>query len=285
VLEPIAVGNAVGAALSLVNNRLQHLAAVQLELAETPPVRANAFGLTQVLVNLLLNAADAMESKGRERHAVTVSSRLDGDKVLVEVLDTGHGIPPADIPRLFEAGFTTKPVGKGNGIGLAVSRSIISSLGGSLEAGNRPRGGAAFRISLPVMEAPLVERAAPAPQNEPGRRKILVIDDEPNLAKTLALLLSAHDVSVCTNIAEAFDLCRRQHFDFVLCDLMMPNGGGMELHARFGVESPEMRARVVFMTGGTFTEAAAQFLADVPNRRLIKPFSPDELFAIVEGPI
>jgi nitrogen-specific signal transduction histidine kinase/CheY-like chemotaxis protein len=284
VLEPIAIGNAVAAALSLVNNRLQHLATVQLELGDTPPVRANAFGLTQVLVNLLLNAADAMETVHRERHVVTITSRLDGQRVIVEVLDTGHGIPAADLPHLFDPGFTTKPVGKGSGVGLAVSRSIIGSLGGALEAGNRPGGGAVFRISLSVMEARPEERPAPAPAGEPSRRKILIIDDEPNLVRTLALLLSSHEVSACTTIADAFDLCARQDFDFFLCDLMMPNGGGMELHERFGLERPELRARIVFMTGGTFTEAATRFLAQVPNRRLIKPFSPDELLAIVEGP-
>jgi PAS domain S-box-containing protein len=284
VLEPVAVDSVVGAALSLVKNQLHHVAEVTLELAETPMMRANAFGLTQVLVNLLLNAADAMVSSERERHVVTIASRLDGQRVILEVADTGSGIPAGDMARLFDVGFTTKAVGKGNGVGLSVSRSIIASLGGTIEAENRAGGGAVFRIGLSATEEAPVSRPAPARPRAPHRRRVLIVDDEPNLARTLALLLSSHGVAISSTIAEAFDLCAREDFDFVICDLMMPNGGGMELYERFARECPERCERCVFMTGGTFTEAATRFLEEIPNRRLIKPFPPEELLAIVEGP-
>lgn len=286
-IESIPVRSVVDAALSLVNNRLQHVAELEVSLADTPPVRANAFGLTQVVVNLLLNAVDAMEAVRRDRHQLTISSRMDGEHVLLEVADTGTGIAPADLPRLFDVGFTTKAVGKGTGVGLAISRSIIASIGGSLDARNRPEGGAVFRVVLPTARRAKETRAKPPPPKEHGRRRILVVDDEPLVAKTLALLLgsqpSAHEVTVCTSVDEAFDHCLRETFDWILCDLMMPNGGGMELYDRVGKERPALRDRIVFMTGGTFTDAATKFLQEVPNRRLIKPFPSEQLLAIVEG--
>src|SRR5262249_2850083 len=157
------------------------------------------------------------------------SSRTDGERVVLEVLDTGPGIPEADLPRLFEVGFTTKPVGKGSGVGLAVSRSIIAAFGGTLDAGNRPGGGAGCRIALSGTGSAPAVRPTPAPREAPTPRRILVVDDEPTLVRTLALLLSDHDVVACTTVGEALEFCVRDDFDLVLCDLMMPNGGGMGL--------------------------------------------------------
>lgn len=284
-VEPIALRSVVSAALSLVANRLQHLASVDVDLQETPPVLVNAFGLTQVLVNLLLNAADAIEAAPRDRHVVTIRSRVDPrGKVVLEISDTGPGIPPADLARVFDVGFTTKPVGRGTGLGLAIVRSIVTSFQGTVEADTMASGGATFRVVLPPTATPSAEDAAPPAPAARTRRRILVVDDEPLVARTLALLLSNHDVTVSTTIADAFDVCAREEVDCILCDLMMPKGGGMELYEKLGRELPGVREKMVFMTGGTFTDAATSFLKSVPNPRLMKPFAIEELLAIVEGP-
>ncbi len=283
-VEPIAVRSVVDAALSLVSNRLHHLASVEVQLGETPSVQVNAFGLTQVLVNLLLNAADAIESTPRDRHVVAIASHVGAEgKVVVEVSDTGPGIPAADLSRLFDVGFTTKPVGRGTGLGLAIVRSIVTSFAGTVEAVTRASGGATFRIVLPPAEASVSQPSEPPAKALRARRRILVVDDEPLVARTLALLLSGHDVTVCTTIAEAFDICAREDVDVILCDLMMPNGGGMELHERLGREMAGVREKMVFMTGGTFTDATTSFLKNVPNPRLMKPFAIEELLAVVEA--
>jgi signal transduction histidine kinase len=120
---------------------------VEVEVAlppELPTVCADARRLAQVFLNLLLNAGDAMGGAGR----VSIAARADADGVAVEVRDSGPGIPPADLPRVLEPFFTTKPAGQGTGLGLAISQGIVESFGGTLSATNAPGGGAVFTVWL-----------------------------------------------------------------------------------------------------------------------------------------
>ena len=149
-LAPVSVVHALEAALGLA--RVQPRSrAVRVEVdapAVVPPVRGRDRELGQVFLNLLLNAADAMEGRGEIR----VTIRTDGPHVEVEVADSGPGIPPADLPRVFDPFFTTKPPGSGSGLGLAVTHSLVQSFGGTIEAGNGAEGGAVFRVRLRVAD-------------------------------------------------------------------------------------------------------------------------------------
>ncbi len=141
----IALGPLVESAVKLLSASSE-FRNVQIDLQVPPEVRARgeAGPLSQVLINLLLNAAQAMASRG----TIEIRAAL-GSTVVLTVADSGPGIPADVLPRLFEPFFTTKGAGKGTGLGLAVSRHLISSAGGTLEAGNRPEGGAIFTITLP----------------------------------------------------------------------------------------------------------------------------------------
>ncbi|RKH42960.1 sensor histidine kinase [Corallococcus sicarius] len=169
--ESCDVGEALAEAQRLASVRLRSLARVERSVAEgLAQARLTPRHLVQVLVNLLINAADALESSRTNRTAfVMLRARMEGEHVRVEVEDNGPGIPEAVLPRLFEPFFTTKPPGKGTGLGLALCREYVARAGGTLEAENRAEGGARFILRLPAArpasQPPRRDGAAPAPHD------------------------------------------------------------------------------------------------------------------------
>jgi C4-dicarboxylate-specific signal transduction histidine kinase len=116
--------------------------------SEVPPVRADARRLGQVLLNLLLNAADALEESQVEGPRVALKVQAQQERVCLVLEDNGPGFAPEHLTRLFTPFFTTKAHGKGTGLGLALSREYVEGFGGSLRAENRPEGGARFTVEL-----------------------------------------------------------------------------------------------------------------------------------------
>jgi CheY-like chemotaxis protein len=196
----------------------------------------------------------------------------------VEVGDTGTGIAPAVLPRIFDPFYTTKPVGTGTGLGLSVCHGIVSAIGGTIEVESEPGQGATFRVLLPVVR-PVVQARAPAAS---ARARVLVVDDEPFVGRALGRILqSAHEVTVTTSALEALSWFEDgKRWDVMLCDLMMPELTGMELEARIARVAPEMVGRMVFMTGGAFTAPAREFVES--GRPCIeKPIDPARLRELV----
>ncbi len=286
----------LGSAVGLARNEIRHRARLVVERGEVPPVLADEHRLVQVFVNLLVNAAQAIppgDVAGNVVRAET-STAPDG-RALVEFSDTGQGISPEVLPRIFDPFFTTKPVGVGTGLGLSICHGIMASLGGEISVVSAPGQGSTFRVHLPPAprvappeprpRAPAEAAPAPAP-----RRRILIVDDEPLVARAVSRTLAAsHDVVAMTSARAALERIEKgaEAFDAVLCDLMMPEMTGMELHTRLVEVAPELAARTVFLTGGAFTEQARAFLERVPNARLEKPFEPRalrELLARVLAP-
>jgi PAS domain S-box-containing protein len=147
---PMDVRRALEGALKLVRADLGRRARLELALDELPPVEGNAARLSQVFLNLMINATQALPARPLEENLVRVTARVDGDQVQIEVRDNGPGIPEGILSRIFEPFFTTKPTGVGTGLGLAVSRTLVDAMGGRLEARNLAEGGAAFVVILPV---------------------------------------------------------------------------------------------------------------------------------------
>ncbi len=286
-IGPVDPARVVAAAVSLTRNRLAHVAPLTIEEAALPPVLANEFGLTQVLVNLLLNAADALEDAAGEHRIRLVERASEDGRIALEVIDDGPGIPLSALERIFDPFFTTKAPGRGTGLGLAISRAIVSRFGGTLEAENVAGGGALFRVVLPV--ARIGEQpGTPSPRrahDTSARKRILVVDDEPLVRKSIVLLLGRHEVEECGDIASARELCRRSPPDCILCDLMMPGEPGSALYETLMNENPLLARRMVFITGGAFTSAAQSFLDAVDNVRLFKPFTHVELEQAIEAAV
>jgi len=251
-----------------------------------PAVDANEARLGQVFLNLVVNAAQALPAGQAERNEIRVTTRLEGERVVIEVSDTGPGIPPHIIGRIFDAFFTTKAVGVGTGLGLAICQRIVTDMSGTLTVESEVGKGTTFRVSLPLARkkksdvAPPVELVPAA-----GRRgRILVVDDEELVVRSVKRILSKeHDVVATVSATEALALCAGgEQFDLILCDLMMPEMTGMDLHRELSLVAPEQADRMIFVTGGAFTEKAWRFLSETPKEHLEKPFASANLRAIVQ---
>jgi CheY-like chemotaxis protein len=262
------------AALRLIASDLAQRGRVVRELAEVPPVIGSAARLGQVFLNLLVNAVQALPEGRGARGEIRVCTRCEGEQVVVSVTDTGVGIPEHLVGRVFEPFFSTKPVGSGAGLGLSISHGIVRAMGGTLEVESQVGRGTTAFVRLPAGAA--VAPVAPAPG--PGRpssvrRRVLLIDDEPSLLRALARALGdRHQVDVAVGGKEALELIQRgTHYDAVLCDLHMPDVSGKDVHAFLARHQPALAARLVFVTGGAFTEEIRRFIQDTQNPVLEKP--------------
>jgi CheY-like chemotaxis protein/anti-sigma regulatory factor (Ser/Thr protein kinase) len=273
--------------IHLAAHELSRRARVVRDLGPVPPVRANEARIGQVLLNLLVNAAQALPEDGAAGHEVRISTRTDAaGRAVVVVSDTGPGIPPELRGRIFEPFFTTKPQGVGTGLGLWISRNIVAAAGGTLEVESVAGAGATFQVVLPP--APAAERCtAPPRAEEPPtpRTRVLVVDDDALVANSIRrALVRDHEVVVETSARAALArVAGGERFGAIVCDLMMPEMNGMELHAELRRVSPETGARVVFVTGGAYARDAREYLEAVPNPRLEKPFDAESLRAAIRG--
>ncbi|MDB5214580.1 MAG: Sensory box histidine kinase/response regulator [Myxococcaceae bacterium] len=246
-----------------------------------PSVLANESRIGQLFLNLVVNAAQALPEGTPSENRIEIVAKSDGQFVRVEIGDTGSGIPADVLPRIFEPFFTTKPTGQGTGLGLSICRRIVMELGGDIGVTSEPGKGSRFTVHLPRASA--VGRASMPAQAQRGkslrRARILCVDDEAAIGQAIKrVLVAEHDVELVTNASEALARVEAgQRFDLILCDLMMPAMSGMDLHRELMRVAPDVAARVVFLTGGAFTQRARDFLEGVDNPRLEKPIGIDAL--------
>jgi signal transduction histidine kinase/CheY-like chemotaxis protein len=277
------------AATKLARGEIRHRARLDRRYAVSPKVMADPTKLTQVFVNVLVNAAQAIpeERTTRGEARITLRTRLlDDGRVAIEIVDTGVGIEEEVRQRLFEPFFTTKAGDRGTGLGLFVSLGIVTSFGGNIEVSSRIGVGTTVRILLPVWEG-----ADPMPEAAPHRsiralknRRLLVVDDDVLVARTLARQLSGHQVEVVLSGQAALDrLGSEGHgFDLVLCDLMMPDMTGMDVYELVEERFPSVAERFVFVSGGGVTERSRRFLERHAARVLPKPIDSRQLCELLE---
>ncbi|HEY0841122.1 MAG TPA: ATP-binding protein, partial [Vulgatibacter sp.] len=255
--------------IRMARTEIRHRARLVLDIGGVPPVQGNEGRLGQVFLNLIVNAAHAIpEGRVGSNEIRIVARESEPGKVVTEVRDTGSGIPPEVLHRIFDPFYTSKPKGEGTGLGLSICRRIIAALGGDIAVESRVGEGTSFRITLPVAESGPRQVRSEEGSIEPGRRgRILVVDDEPMLLAALRRILAAdHDVVECASAREAIDrILSGESYDAVLCDLMMPELTGMDLYEMMAGVSPELADRVIFMTGGGFTGRARSFLEQVES--------------------
>ncbi len=280
------VGRAIRSALSSTARVLHQRARLTAEIGALPPVRAEEARLEQIFVNLLVNATQGIEPGRPEDNEIRVTGCTDRlGRAVVEVRDSGRGIPPEILGRIFEPFFTTKPVGVGTGLGLSICNAIVAALGGEIEVESEIDRGTAFRVVLPgaMAEPPVHDgREQPVAPKSP-RGRILAIDDEELVLSTIARLLAReHDVTCLASAREALALLERgDRFDLVLCDVMMPDRNGIELFQELLRSHPDDAGRVVFVTGGGASPVVDDFLRSIRNRCVDKPFTKAALLATV----
>lgn len=274
-LVPIDLGAVVQSVLKLLGKEIEARARLDLSLGETRAVLGNEARLVQVVLNLVMNAIQALPPGAPSEHRISVSVHDEGAQVIVEVSDSGPGVTLEDRERIFDPFVTTKPIGVGTGLGLFVCRNVVRGLGGEVTVGDRPGGGAQFRVALPAGDAAprAVERfEKPAPVR---RARVLIVEDDPLVARSFADRLRSEGIATETvaDAESALDvLARDEGFDLVYCDLMMKGTTGMDFAERIDARSPHLRARVVYMTGGAFTSRATTFVEQNADRCVDKPF-------------
>jgi PAS domain S-box-containing protein len=280
-LQSVDLASVVDLSLGMAQHELRSRATVTSDLVDLPPVLGDESRLTQVLVNLLVNAGQAFERADPTANRVAIRGAVTGAMVRLSVSDNGPGIAAEIVSRIFDPFFTTKPVGEGTGLGLAVSRGLISALGGQMTLESAPGMGATFHIDLPV--APPSSTAADAALDTAGPRgRVVVIDDDVSVLATMRRVLSReHDVTAFGDSREALAfLAEATGFDVILCDLMMPHLNGQELFFEIRERRPELAPLFVFVTGGATISALRVFLAQLPNDIVEKPFNLGDLLAV-----
>jgi two-component system, cell cycle sensor histidine kinase and response regulator CckA len=285
--QAFSLNEVLDESVAIARNHVVHRAVLDKQYGALPPVIGDRSAIGQVLLNLIINAAQALPEGRADVNRVSLTTYPQDGDVVVEVADTGSGIEPQLLPHIFDPFFTTKPIGEGTGLGLAVSCRIVADHGGRIEVDSEPGRGSVFRVVLPTASPQLQTRAAePAVEHvvdqRAARGRVLVIDDVAAIGATIVAALSAHDVTVVARPSEAFALlAANQSFDVILCDLLMPELGGRGVFERLKADWPQLAANVVFMTGGAFTPESREFLSRLPHRVLMKPFSIAELEAAV----
>jgi len=250
-----------------------------------PPVLADAHQLTQVLLNLVTNAEQAMRSVG-ETGAVVIRTWLDveRDAVALEVADNGPGIPLEIQGKIFDPFFTTKEVGHGTGLGLAVAYAIVQEHGGRIQVRSAPGAGASFVVELPLNGEGRTSRPAPMAQTDgPREGRVLLVEDERSLAAAVVESLESAGLVVdhAGDGEEALARLRQRTYDVIVCDLKMPRVDGMTLYRAIAVATPALARRVIFVTGDVAGTDAERFLEDTGCRWLAKPFRLGDLLRAV----
>jgi signal transduction histidine kinase/BarA-like signal transduction histidine kinase len=242
-----------------------------------PPVFADAHQIQQVLLNLVINAEQAMLS-ANGRGSLVIRTWHDGehDAVVLQVSDDGPGIPPEVRSKIFDPFFTTKETGKGTGLGLTVAYAIVQEHGGSIRVDSSPDGGASFIVEFPVSTA----ESLPKPRRMTGSSDVgksaavLLVEDERALALAVseALMDAGLEVDHAGDGEEALARVRQSSYDLVICDLKMPKVDGMALYRAIAAASPVLARRVIFVTGDVAGADTERFLEESGCRWLAKPF-------------
>jgi len=282
-VEIIDLGKAIDRATKMTGNEIRHRAQLEVECPSGILILGNRGRILQVLVNLLTNAAHAIESGFSESNFIRITVQRREGLVLLEVTDSGSGIDPEIAERIFEPFVTTKGVGFGMGMGLSITRNVLQAMGGTIEVAHSSPEGTTFRLTLQPNVEESEEASDPHGEAEAvsarkdSRLSVLIIDDEERVLAYLESALSHHDVSVVADGPKAVDRASTGDFDVVLCDLMMPRMSGMEIYSELKERNPNVAARMLFMTGGVFAEKVAGFLETFPGRWIEKPIDIAEL--------
>jgi CheY-like chemotaxis protein len=257
----VDVRSVVEAAIHIAAPEIRARGRLVRALGEVPPVDADEGRLAQALVSILVNAAQSIPEGGAVELEVRVSTGKDAQgRAVIEVADTGGGIPPEVLEHVFDPFFTTHP-GRGLGLGLSFAYGTVTSLGGEMTVESEIDEGSIVRVVLPPARS---QRAEP--------KSVLVIADEPPAGEALARALGeAYATCVASGAEDALARIKNERFDAVICDMLTPGMCVVELYAEAVRAAPGLADRFVFLTGGTITERTKRLLESMHPRCLEKP--------------
>ncbi len=255
---------------------------VRTEMAkDLPAIEMDADQIGQITVNFLVNAQQALADQPPPREIVVSTSQEAGALVL-RVADNGPGVPSEIRERIFDPFFTTKPEGSGTGVGLSVSRAIAREHNGELLLEDTPQG-ACFQLRLPLADGP-AKQTSPGPEilDEPKPGKVLVVDDEPEVAILLAEILASagYQTSTADDGMAALEWLDTHPCDLVFCDVRMPGMDGPSFWREMRRRHPDLSKHLAFVTGDTFSASVEPFLRETGQPWLEKPFTPESVLAL-----
>ena len=281
--EMTDITRVVDDACAMVFNQIRYRARLVKRFEPIPMIAAFPGRIVQALVNMLTNAAEAIDGGAYDKHRIIVSTHLEGDHVIVGVSDTGVGIQEDSRDRIFTPGFTTKAHEGGMGIGLTACSRVAQEHGGRLEVHHLPDRGTRFELVIPIDTglSAIEQRRESHPISEAPlkRSRLLIVDDDAMVLSALRRRLRRrYDTVTVLGGAEALArLSEDPGFDSIVCDLMMPEVDGKSFYNAIKKDHPELADRIVFMSGGAFTPRLRKFAAAVPNPVLQKPVSREDL--------
>jgi signal transduction histidine kinase/CheY-like chemotaxis protein len=287
--ELVDINRLVDDACAMVFNQIRYRARLVKRSEPIPMIAAFPGRIAQALVNMLTNAAESIEGGSYERHRIVVSTRVEGDKIVVAVSDTGAGIPEGNRARIFTPGFTTKAQHGRMGLGLGVCRRVGAEHGGKLEVHHLADRGTRFELILPIDTglATVEQRRDSRPTSEvPSKRaRLLIVDDDAMVLSALRRRLQRrYDTVTVLGGAEALArLAEDPGFDSILCDLIMPEVDGKSFYEAVEQDHPQLADRIVFMSGGAFTPRLRKFAASVSNPVLQKPVTREDIESILSA--
>ena len=265
-------------ALRAYEQRLANIRVVQTLGVSIPHVFADGYQVKQILLNLVINAEQAMTAaKGGGTLTIRTWHQADRESVVLEVNDDGPGIGHEVQSKIFDPFFTTKEVGKGTGLGLSVAFAIVQEHGGHLWVMSEPGTGSSFYVELPVtgMAVQTPKAAPPAVATEPfSGLKVLVVEDEPALAAAVSEALedAGFTVDRAADGEEGLMRLSQGTYDLIVCDLKMPRIDGMQFYRAIAAATPALARRVIFVTGAVAGTDAERFLEETGCPWLAKPF-------------
>ncbi|MGB9737464.1 MAG: hybrid sensor histidine kinase/response regulator [Chloroflexus aggregans] len=294
--KPVNLNQVIDEFVGILRRLIGERITIHLQLAPTLPLTQIDPGqLEQVLLNLVINARDAIEGYGMITISTTsvtippsqsehIARLLPGEYIVLQVHDTGCGIDPEMLPRIFEPFFTTKPQGKGTGLGLATVFAIVKQYGGHIDVQSVPQQGTTFTIYLPILTDSTPVGESPLPSSDialTGHETVLVVDDEPSVLYliTSALRLYGYRVLEATDPQHGISLAvdREQPIDLLIADVMLPRMTGDELYRHLAAQQPNLR--VLFISAQTDDSWTLP-----PNAPLlIKPFTLNQLLQKVRA--
>ena len=279
-------------ALRAYEQRVSNVTVIDALAAGLPEVFADGHQVQQVLLNLIINAEQAMlQTNGRGILVLRTWHDPDQESVILEINDDGPGIPDDVQPKIFDPFFTTKEVGKGTGLGLTVAYAIVQEHGGRIRLESRVEAGTSFYVELPITgaklpPAPVTRGRQPVPADPLAEGSILIVEDETPLAIALMDMLrdAGYIVDHAADGEEALLKVAQQPFDLVICDLKMPRVDGKAFYRTLSDAVPGLAKRVIFVTGDVAGTDAEKFLEESGCRWLAKPFRLGDLLrAVREG--
>lgn len=288
-IENVDIAKSLTAAISIAKNEIHHRAELELDILSLQPVKADGPRLCQLFLNLIINSAQAIESGNAAGNKICIKAYNDRDNVLVEITDTGRGIPAVIMQNMFKPFFTTKPIGQGTGLGLSICQSIVSRYGGRISFVSEMGVGTTFKVAFPAAVESLSKNAEPENASiKPvvtDKKRVLIIDDDGFLLEALTAVISTKYITTSKlEATEALDLIiAGNEFDVIICDLMMPNMDGIEFYNRLKMVKSHLCENVMFLTGGSFTDRADEFLSQPGIKFSQKPIRSRELLGIIEG--